>query len=344
MGQFRTDLLPLVLMAAILLATLIVFWKLLDMVVLAVSLAVVLFPLHTWCVRCVNRYLSAALITALVFVVFIAGVLLSFSILAQNGDALKEIVGTIERWVQNPATDPRVFGIPVERNQVALWLDQAQSIFFNFWRMLVADFTTIALKILVFFASLYVILLRGEHIWDKIMARVPDSIRGHIQKMSGVTIDTLYAIYIVHAGIAGLTFVIAIPFFYFLGYGHVLFYSFLCAFCELIPVLGSSIVFIFLGTYALSLGDINGVLILFFFGYIGVAALPEIYVRPVLMGRRVKLHPLIMLVGFFGGLFTMGTAGFVLGPVFIVLLFAGYNILIEERRESEKQDVQEPSL
>jgi predicted PurR-regulated permease PerM len=157
--------------------------------------------------------------------------------------------------------------------------------------------------------------------------------------MSGVTVDTLYAIYIVHAGIAALTFVIAIPFFYFLGYGNVLFYSFLCAFCELIPVLGSSIVFIFLGTYALSLGDINGVLILFFFGYIGVAALPEIYVRPVLMGRRVKLHPLIMLVGFFGGLLTMGTAGFVLGPVIIVLLFAGYHILIEERKESEKQGV-----
>ncbi len=335
MGQFRTDLLPLVLMAAIILATFIVFWKLLDMVVLAVSLAVVLIPLHTYCSRCINRYLSAALITTLVFVVFVAGVLLCITILAQNGEILKDIVGTIERWVQNPATDPRVFGIPVERNQVAVWLDKAQSIFFNYWRMLVADFTTIALKIVVFFASLYVILLRGEHIREKIMARLPDPIKGHIQKMSGVTVDTLYAIYIVHAGIAALTFVIAIPFFWFLGYGHILFYSFLCAFCELIPVLGSSIVFIFLGTYALSLGDINGVLILFFFGYIGVAALPEIYVRPVLMGRRVKLHPLIMLIGFFGGLFTMGMAGFVLGPVLIVLLFNGYRILIEERKGSE---------
>jgi predicted PurR-regulated permease PerM len=94
-------------------------------------------------------------------------------IISENGQTLKEVIGAIGQWVQNPATDPRLFGIPVERNQVALWLDQVQSIFFNFWRTLVADFTTIALKIIVFFASLYVILLRGEHIWDKMMARVP---------------------------------------------------------------------------------------------------------------------------------------------------------------------------
>jgi predicted PurR-regulated permease PerM len=186
----------------------------------------------------------------------------------------------------------------------------------------------------VFFASLYVILLRGERIRDRIIVQVPDTVRAYMKRMSAVTVDTLYAVYVVHGGISVLTFFIAIPFFTFLGYGHVLFYSFLCAFCELIPVLGCSIVFIFLGTYALAIGDINGVLILFFFGYIGVAALPEIYVRPVLMGRRVKIHPLVMLVGFFGGILTMGMAGFVLGPVFIVLLITGYRIIVEERKDA----------
>ena len=62
------------------------------------------------------------------------------------------------------------------------------------------------------------------------------------------------------------------------------------------------------------------------------------------MGRRVKLHPLIMIVGFFGGIITMGTAGFVLGPVIIVLLFTGYRILIEDKKASERQEqLQQPS-
>lgn len=335
MGQFRADLLPFVLMMAILIATLIIFWKLLDVVVLAISIAVVLYPLQKYCMKYLNRYLSAALVTALVFVVLVASALLCISIISNNSATLQEIVGTIEHWTQNPSTDPRVFGIPVERGQVSTWLDQSKSIFFRYWQMLLSDFMTIALKSVIFFASLYVLLLRGEYINARIVAGIPETVRAHIQKMADGIVDTLYAIYVVHVGIAALTFVIALPFFWFLGYGHILFYSFLCAFCELIPVLGSSVVFIFLGTYALSIGDINGVIVLFFFGYIGVAALPEIYVRPVLMGRRLKLHPLLMLIGFFGGVITLGMAGFVLGPVFIVLLFNGYRILLEEKKGSE---------
>ena len=155
--------------------------------------------------------------------------------------------------------------------------------------------------------------------------------------MSNVTVDTLYAIYVVHLGMAILTFIIAIPFFWFLGYGHVLFFSFLCAFCELIPVLGSSIMFIFLGTYTLAIGDIDGVLILFFIGYLGVSSrLRKFSFVQYSCGHRVKLHPLIMIVGFFGGIITMGTAGFVLGPVIIVLLFTGYRILIEDKKASER--------
>ena len=174
--------------------------------------------------------------------------------------------------------------------------------------------------------------------YDQFMAQVPTPLKGHVSTMTAVTADTLYAIYIVHAGISVLTFFIAIPVFFLLGYGNVLFYSFLCAFCEVIPVLGSSAVFVFLGVYALAIGDLDGILIIFFFGYVGVSALPEIYIRPVFMGRRIKIHPLTMLVGFLGGIITMGMAGFVLGPVFIVLLFTGYKILLEEKKSRRDEE------
>jgi predicted PurR-regulated permease PerM len=335
MGQFRTDLLPFMLIMAILIATLIIFWNILDVVILAISIAVVLYPLQTYCMNCLNRYLSATLITFLVFVVLVATVLFCISIISQNTAALQEVLGTIERWIENPSTDLRVFGIPVERGQVSMWLDQSKLNFSQYWQMIFSDFTTIALKSVIFFASLYVLLVHGKYFEARIMAGIPDTLKDSVQKMADDIVDTLYAIYVVLVAIAALTFVISIPVFWFLGYGHVLFYSFLCAFCELIPVLGSSVVFLFLGIYALSIGDMNGVFILFFFGYLGVSVLPEIYARPVLMGRRLKLHPLLMLIGFFGGIYTLGMAGFVIGPVFIVLLFHGYQRLLEEKKGSE---------
>jgi predicted PurR-regulated permease PerM len=282
-----------------------------------------------------NRYVSATLITLLVFVVIVATVLFCIFILSQNSATLQEVVGTIENWIQNPSTDPKVFGFPVERGQVSAWLDLSKSLFFRYWQMIFSDYTTIALDSIIFFASLYVLLVHGEQFRVRIMARIPDTVRGHVQKMADDIVDTLYAIYVVLVAIAALTFVISIPVFWVLGYGHILFYSFLCAFCELIPVLGSSVVFIFLGAYALSIGDITGVLILFFFGYICVAALPEIFVRPVLMGRRLKLHPLLMLIGFIGGIIALGMVGFVIGPVIIVLLMDIYRLLFVEKKEPE---------
>lgn len=94
---------------------------------------------------------------------------------------------------------------------------------------------------------------------------------------------------------------------------------------------GATVAFIIIGAYALALGDIRGIFILFFLGYIGVAALPEIFIRPVLMGRRVHVHPAVMFVGFIGGIITMGFAGFVLGPVLLVLLITCYRIYREEK-------------
>lgn len=334
----RSELSRLLLMAGIIGATLVVFWKLLDVVVLAISLAVVLYPLHVFCTRSINQYLSAALITVLLFLLLVVTVFFSASIISSNSGTIRDTVGTIERWIENPATDPRLFGFPFEREQVAGWLSQAEALFLRTWYTITSDLLMIAVKTIVFFTSLYVFLLHGMHIRERILMQVPESLSGHVARMSAAVVDTLYAIYVVHAGIAALTFVIAIPFFIFLDYGNVLLFSFLCFICELIPVLGSSVVFIFLGIYALSIGDISSVLILFLFGYIGVSALPEIYVRPVLMGRRVKLHPLIMFVGFIGGIIAMGMPGFVLGPVLIVLLFTGYRILIEERKDSRHRN------
>jgi predicted PurR-regulated permease PerM len=84
------------------------------------------------------------------------------------------------------------------------------------------------------------------------------------------------------------------------------------------------------------------VLILFFLGWFGVSALPEIFIRPILMGRRVHIHPVVMFIGFIGGIVTMGLAGFVVGPVALVLLITGYRIYREREKGSELPMAEHP--
>jgi predicted PurR-regulated permease PerM len=185
----------------------------------------------------------------------------------------------------------------------------------------------------VFFFSLGALIYHGDLLKERFMNHAPEILCLYVDRLSAVTVDTLYAIYVVQVAIAVLTFFIALPVFYLLGYGNILFYSFLAAFCELIPVLGSSTAFILIGAYALALDDARGVFILFFFGYLIVSCVPEIWVRPVLVGRRVKINPVIMFIGIIGGILTMGLAGFVLGPVMIVLLITSFRIYASDRKE-----------
>jgi len=330
----QNDIFLFIIISVITLAALVIFWSIMDMVILGASLAVVLMPLHYRLSQHTKKLASALIITGSVFLLLIGFVYCTVTILAVNTGVLTDIFNTIGIWIGNPATDPAVYGIPFNKESLSAMLAEGNALFLNYWQTILSNLPVIVFKMFVFFFSFCILILKGEELNEMIMCRLPVAVKKYVSRLNPVAVDTLYAIYIVQIAIAILTFFIAIPVFYLLGYGNIPFYSFLAAFCELIPILGSSVAFIIIGAYALALGDIRGVFILFVFGYLIVSLVPEVYIRPVLVGRRVKIHPLIMFIGIVGGLLTMGLAGFVLGPLIIVLLMTSYRIWMTERKSS----------
>jgi predicted PurR-regulated permease PerM len=259
--------------------------------------------------------------------------LLTLALFSANSTTLTQMFSTIGDWLNNPLTNPMEYGIPLSKTSLASLLQEGTDLFVDYRRTLITYLPLILFKMFVFFITLFMLFLRGEELRIKIIEHLPPALKKYIHRLSDATGDTLYAIYYVQIAIALLTFFIAIPVFYLLGYGDIIFYAYFAAFCELIPILGSSTAFVLIGAYALSIGDARGVLILFFLGYLIVSLLPEVYVRPVLVGRRVKVHPVIMFVGIVGGILTMGLAGFVLGPLIIVLIITSYRMYTEDRKE-----------
>ena len=337
MKQLYSDLFPFILFVVLTLAAFIVFWSFMDMVILGASLAVVLIPLHHRISQHTLPGVSAAIVT---FAIFFSGCIMAlfiFLIISSNVVILTELFGTIGTWLNNPATNPLDFGIPVAKANLSDLLNKGTLLFVDYQDTILSNLTLITFKMFVFFVSLFSLIRWGEELKMTFSRRVPEVLSRYDKRLSGVTVDTLYAIYIVQIAIAFLTFFLALPVFYLLGYGNVIFYSFLAAFCELIPVLGSSVVFVLMGTYAFALGDTRGVLILFFLGYLIVSCVPEFYIRPVLVGRRVKIHPVIMFIGIVGGTLTLGLVGFVLGPVIIVLLITSYRMYVQEKKEGSGQ-------
>jgi len=339
MNTRRNDLFLFVLIFILFLFAFFVFWTVTDMVLLGASLAVILMPLHHRISKYIPSGASAGLVTFGVFGILCLVAAGTYVILAPNISLLVKMFATIGTWLNNPATNPLDLGIPFTKASMSGLLDKGTALFVNYQKTLLDNLYLIVFKVFVLFFSLFSLLLWGDELKRKLIRHVPAQYSGQVKTLSEVVSDTLYAIYIVQIAIAVLTFFIALPVFYFLGYGNIVFFSFLAAFCELIPILGASVAFLLVGMYALALGDTRGVFILFFLGYIVVSCLPEVYIRPVLVGRRVKIHPVIMFIGIISGILTLGLAGFVLGPLIIVLLITSYRLSVQDKKDRDQPAV-----
>jgi predicted PurR-regulated permease PerM len=333
MSLIKNEQFPFILMVILTVAAIILFWPVMDMVLLGASLAIVLMPVFHRLSQHTRPALSAALVTIATFCAFAAVIGFTLYVFSSYAGTLTGMFSAIADWINNPATSFAVFGIPLNKAGIISILNTGSIMFTGYEETLIANLSYILFKAFIFFFTLFILLLHGEELKKRIMEHMPDSLNLYVTRLSDVTVDTLYAIYVVQVAIAILTFFIALPVFWLLGYGDIIFYAFFAAFCELVPILGSSIAFLLIGTYALVIGDIRGVLILFFLGYIVVSCMPEIFIRPVLVGRRVRIRPVIMFIGIIGGLLTMGLAGFVLGPVIVVLLITSYRMYVQDRKD-----------
>lgn len=138
----------------------------------------------------------------------------------------------------------------------------------------------------------------------------------------------LYAVFNVHIAVAFIVFVFSFPVFYLLGYDHILFFAVLSTIMALIPVFGPVVLIAFLALYAISISDWTGLLIILAVAWPLLCAIPDWWMRPMLMGKRAKVNGVLMFIAFFGGIAVMGVLGFIMGPVFIALLIACYKVIV----------------
>jgi predicted PurR-regulated permease PerM len=326
----RADKLTIALITIIAIGAAVAFWPLLDVVILSLSLAVVMMPLQRYLARRMSDAIAALATTVLVFVVFFGSVLFTLTVVYENADYLASIISAIIGAIRSFQVEELRTIIPIPPEEIAEWLGTQVVHFTDYISSIIRQLPLLLVKLIIFFLSLYMFVYQGDAIRDEVMNHLPRKVKYAVHRMSEMTVNTLYAIYVVHFSTSVLTFILALPFFYLLGYDHIVFYSLMAAIFQLIPIIGPSFLMVFLAIYAFSIGDYRSVALLAFVGYPVVCAFPDIYLRPVMMGMRASIHPVLMWIGFFGGLAVMGIVGFVLGPLFVALIVSGYHIFIDE--------------
>jgi predicted PurR-regulated permease PerM len=91
-----------------------------------------------------------------------------------------------------------------------------------------------------------------------------------------------------------------------------------------IPFIGISVVFIPIGVYLLLAGETSRALT-FLVSFQVLSMVSEYYLKPKLVGDRVKIHVLLIFISIFGGLTTFGLLGVLFGP----LITIGFLSLVE---------------
>lgn len=116
---------------------------------------------------------------------------------------------------------------------------------------------------------------------------------------------------------------------FILGFERPVAWAAVMALASLIPVVGTALVWLPMAALLALDGEVGKAAILAGYGAL-VIGLADNFLRPLLVGRHMEAHPLLLFFGILGGIMLFGFAGVVLGPVLVACMNAATRIFRRE--------------
>jgi len=307
----------------------VVLAEVLRTVVFAVTFAYVLYPLRR---RLVGRGLSRRVAAAAATVVaFLGAALLVFPllyVLYRQRSRLIDLLGQVPDVV---VVGTLGFEFPVEVAPVASSLRLALR---DLALAVTAAAPRLALELVVFTVLVYGLLLRPDAVGTVVFGVVPEGYRDIPTRLHRRTRTTLYSIYILQAATAAATVALAYALFALLGYQSPGLLAVIAGVLQFVPVVGPSLLVVALGAGDLLLGETTRAVLVIVFGLGVVSFLPDAVIRTQLAEWTGKVSPGLYLVGFVGGILTVGAVGIIVGPLVVSLLSEVIEMLSEHEAAS----------
>ena len=96
-----------------------------------------------------------------------------------------------------------------------------------------------------------------------------------------------------------------------------------------IPLLGTWIIWLPASLFKIFSGEYFNGFGLLFYGILIVATIDN-FIKPKLISERSKIHPVLIILGVFGGLKVFGIIGIMLGPIILGILSLVYNFYFKK--------------
>ena len=309
----------------------------------AIALAVLFYPMYSW----LNGKFgdkpalsSIATLTAAVLIVVIPLGILTLHIVNKATDLYQSFDdGDLNAEVLREEVEDRFPQIPELLERFDLDIEevgeQLTDIISSSSQFIAQEAFSIGQSTMHFLISMILMLYLaffffrdGRRIADVVAKAVPlgdkheDKLAERFVKVTRATIKSTFIVAVVEGALGGIILAI-------LGVPGAVLWGFMMGVLSLIPVVGAFLIWGPIAIYLFAVGDVVQAVILVAFGSI-VIGLIDNFLRPMLVGRDVRLPDWLILLSILGGLSIFGVHGFVIGPILTALFITLWSIFMND--------------
>ncbi len=308
------------------------FWIVL---VLGVSFAIILHPLHLWLNKKYIPNWISAFLTVCIFTIVLCGPILGTGILIfkQSQNVYNSVVsdGNTEPILATIGNSINQFlpeGIDFDINKKTTdFISYISSNIANIFSTTVSAFFSFILMLLIIFYF----LKDGEKWKNSLVIFSPLEDKDDHKIISGL--DNA-----VNAVIKGSLFIAFVQG-TLMGFGLWLFnvpnpalWGLVAAVCSLLPTIGTAMVSIPAIIFLFFKGDTTSAIGLLFWAFLLVGMIDN-FLSPMIVGKKTNISPLLVLFSVLGGISFLGPVGILIGPLSVSLLYTLFLIYRNEFRQ-----------
>ena len=306
--------------------TYVVYQPFLNVIVLALVLAILLDPIYERLLRFFKgraRVAASAVIVLAIIFILTPLSFISIQIFDQSRDVYVELqTGNVDyiQKVINTIEKPIKSHFPEFSLNVRGYLEQTVSWIGNNAANIISSTSNALLGLMLVFISLFFFLTDGKKFINYIVKLSPlddvydTKIFHRVASMISSVVRGVLFIAIVQAILVGLGF-------YLFGVPNATLWGTVTIFASLLPFIGTALV-VFPGVgYLLLTGNLIGAIELAVWGTLLVGLIDNL-MMPFMYGKGAKVHPLIILFAVLGGLYAFGPLGFLVGPMMVSFFIA----------------------
>ncbi len=180
----------------------------------------------------------------------------------------------------------------------------------------------IMLNLAIYIVATYYFLRDGHYVKEEILKYINGFegdqkriLKSFVRGLDN-SLEVLFVCYIAMAAIIGFLSWIGYK---MIGVPYAGLLALITAIFGFLPIVNTFIIYTLISIYFLYIGQIPQAIATFSYGIIVLSLIPDLILRPYLSSKLGNVHPLTILLGFFGGPMILGFKGFLLGPLILVI-------------------------